>query len=66
MHGTRAPRDRGLPGVVSVEVFLASEKAAVRLDPAQVSQEAIRDAVEGAGYRVAHRTRLPSRPRAAP
>ena len=42
-----------LPGVVSVDVFLASEKAAVRLDPAQVSQEAIRDAVEGAGYRVA-------------
>ena len=42
-----------LPGVVSVDVFLASEKAAVRLDPAQVSQDAIRDAVEGAGYRVA-------------
>ena len=42
-----------LPGVVSVEVFLASEKAAVRLDPAQVSQDAIRGAVEGAGYRVA-------------
>ena len=45
--------DRRLPGVVSVEVFLASEKAAVRLDPAQVSQDAIRGAVEGAGYRVA-------------
>ncbi len=43
----------GLPGVVSVDVFLASEKAAVRLDPAQVSLEAIRGAVEGAGYRVA-------------
>ena len=42
-----------LPGVVSVDVFLASEKASVRLDPAQVSQDAIRDAVEGAGYRVA-------------
>jgi P-type Cu+ transporter len=42
-----------LPGVVSVDVFLASEKAAIRLDPAQVSQDAIRDAVEGAGYRVA-------------
>jgi Cd2+/Zn2+-exporting ATPase/Cu+-exporting ATPase len=42
-----------LPGVVSVEVFLASEKASVRLDPAQVSQDAIRGAVEGAGYRVA-------------
>ena len=46
-----------LPGVVSVDVFLASEKAAVRLDPAQVSLDAIRDAVEGAGYSVApHRT----------
>ena len=42
-----------LPGVVSVEVFLASEKASVRLDPAQVSQDAIRGAVEGAGYRIA-------------
>jgi P-type Cu+ transporter len=42
-----------LPGVVTVDVFLASEKASVRLDPAQVSQDAIRDAVEGAGYRVA-------------
>ena len=39
--------------MVSVDVFLASEKAAVRLDPAQVSQDAIRGAVEGAGYRVA-------------
>ena len=42
-----------LPGVTSVDVFLASEKAAVRLDPAQVSLDAIRGAVEGAGYRVA-------------
>jgi len=42
-----------LPGVVSVDVFLASEKASIRLDPAQVSRDAIRDAVEGAGYRVA-------------
>jgi|WetSurMetagenome_2_1015567.scaffolds.fasta_scaffold16843_2 P-type Cu+ transporter len=42
-----------LPGVISVDVFLASEKASVRLDPARVSQDAIRDAVEGAGYRVA-------------
>ncbi len=42
-----------LPGVASVEVFLASEKASVRLDPSQVSMDAIRDAVEGAGYRVA-------------
>jgi Cd2+/Zn2+-exporting ATPase/Cu+-exporting ATPase len=42
-----------LPGVVSVDVFLTSEKAAVRLDPSQVSLDAIRGAVEGAGYRVA-------------
>jgi Cu+-exporting ATPase len=42
-----------LPGVVSVDVFLASEKASIRLDPARVSQDAIRGAVEGAGYRVA-------------
>ena len=42
-----------LPGVTSVDVFLASEKASVRLDPAQVSLEAIRGAVEGAGYSVA-------------
>jgi P-type Cu+ transporter len=42
-----------LPGVVSVEVFLASEKASVRLDPQQANQDAIRGAVEGAGYRVA-------------
>ena len=43
----------GLPGVASVEVFLASEKAAVRLDPSQVSLDAIRRAVESAGYHVA-------------
>jgi P-type Cu+ transporter len=42
-----------LPGVASVDVFLASEKAVVRLDPARVNLEAIRGAVAGAGYRVA-------------
>ncbi|MCU0503649.1 MAG: HAD-IC family P-type ATPase, partial [Anaerolineae bacterium] len=42
----------GLPGVVSVDVFLTSEKAIVRLDPAQVDLPAIRGAVEGAGYSV--------------
>jgi Cd2+/Zn2+-exporting ATPase/Cu+-exporting ATPase len=42
----------GLPGVVSVEVFLAAEKAAVRLDPAQVDLAAIRKAVAEAGYSV--------------
>ena len=42
----------GLPGVASVDVFLTSEKAVVRLDPAQVDLPAIRKAVEGAGYSV--------------
>ncbi len=42
----------GLPGVASVDVFLTSEKAIVRLDPAQVDLPAIRKAVEGAGYSV--------------
>jgi P-type Cu+ transporter len=41
-----------LPGVSSVDVFLTSEKAVVRLDPAQVDLPAIRRAVEGAGYSV--------------
>ncbi len=41
-----------LPGVASVDVFLASEKAVVRLDPAQVDLPAIRQAVAGAGYTV--------------
>ena len=42
----------GLPGVASVDVFLTSEKAIVRLDPAQVDLPAIRRAVQGAGYSV--------------
>src|SRR5574341_806161 len=41
-----------LPGVESVNVFLASEKAVVQLDPARVDVPAIRKAVEGAGYSV--------------
>lgn len=41
-----------LPGVKSVEVFLASEKAVVQLDPSAVSLPQIRNAVEGAGYSV--------------
>ncbi len=41
-----------LPGVESVNVFLGSEKAIVRLDPAQVDIPAIRSAVQGAGYDV--------------
>ncbi len=41
-----------LPGVQSVNVFLGTEKAVVRLDPAQVDVPAIRTAVQGAGYDV--------------
>lgn len=39
-----------LPGVASVNVLLAAEKAVVQLDPSQVDLPAIRNAVEGAGY----------------
>ena len=39
-----------LPGVESVDVFLASEKAIIRLDLARVDVPALRRAVEGAGY----------------
>ncbi len=42
----------GLPGVESVNVFLASEKAVVQLDPAQVDISSISQAVAGAGYSV--------------
>jgi Cd2+/Zn2+-exporting ATPase/Cu+-exporting ATPase len=42
----------GLPGVESVDVFLSSEKAVVRLDPTLVKLPAIRGAVESAGYAV--------------
>ena len=41
-----------LPGVQSVNMLLAAEKAVVQLDPAQVNQDALRAAVERAGYRV--------------
>ncbi|MCQ3938772.1 MAG: ATPase P [Chloroflexi bacterium] len=41
-----------LPGVQSVSVFLGSEKAVVKLDPAQVDVQTIRAAVQGAGYDV--------------
>lgn len=41
-----------LPGVQSVNVFLGTEKAVVKLDPAQVNMPAIRAAVQGAGYDV--------------
>ena len=41
-----------LPGVQSVNVFLGTEKAVVKLDPSQVDMSAIRIAVQGAGYDV--------------
>jgi Cd2+/Zn2+-exporting ATPase/Cu+-exporting ATPase len=41
-----------LPGVETVQVFLAAEKAVVRLDPRRVDLAAVRQAVEGAGYTV--------------
>ncbi len=41
-----------LPGVESVNVFLSSEKAVIRLDPALVDLPTIRKAVEGVGYSV--------------
>src|SRR5574338_85617 len=41
-----------LPGVQSVNVFLGTEKAVVKLDPSQVDLSAIRTAVKGAGYDV--------------
>jgi Cd2+/Zn2+-exporting ATPase/Cu+-exporting ATPase len=42
----------GLPGVEGVDVFLASEKAVVRMDPAQVGMASIQQAVEKAGYSI--------------
>ncbi len=41
-----------VPGVESAEVFLTSEKALLRLDPAGVPIDLLRKAVEGAGYSV--------------
>ncbi len=42
----------GLPGVESVNIFLSTEKAVVRLNPALVDLPAIRLAVEKAGYSI--------------
>lgn len=42
----------GLPGVTSVEVYLAGEKAMLEADPRQVDLPAIRRAVSAAGYSV--------------
>jgi Cd2+/Zn2+-exporting ATPase/Cu+-exporting ATPase len=41
-----------LPGVQAADVLLASEKAIVRLDPALVDLQAIRQAVHSAGYSI--------------
>ncbi len=41
-----------VPGVESVEVFLTSEKAVLRLAPVGVSMDTLRKAVASAGYRV--------------
>ena len=41
-----------VPGVLSAEVLLSSEKAVIEVDPGQVDDAALRHAVEGAGYRV--------------
>ncbi len=41
-----------LPGVQSVNVYLGTEKAVVKLDPALVDMPAIHAAVQGAGYDV--------------
>jgi Cu+-exporting ATPase len=48
MHVQRAIA--GLDGVEMVNVFLASEKAVIQLDPGRVDMAAIRRAVEEAGY----------------
>ncbi len=42
----------GLPGVQSVQVFLSSQKAVIRLDPTQVTLEDIAKAVVAVGYSV--------------
>ena len=41
-----------LPGIQSVNVFLGTEKAVIKLDPTQVDIPTIRAAVQGAGYDV--------------
>ena len=41
---------KGLPGVEDVQVSLEGASATVRHDPAKVSVEALRAAVEGAGF----------------
>lgn len=45
-----------LPGVESVNVLLATEKAILRIDPARLDLPAIRKAIESAGYSVPETT----------
>jgi Cd2+/Zn2+-exporting ATPase/Cu+-exporting ATPase len=45
-----------LPGVAEAKVYLSSEKAIVRYDPAQVDMSTFRKAVEGAGYTLPRQT----------
>jgi Cd2+/Zn2+-exporting ATPase/Cu+-exporting ATPase len=52
-----------LPGVESVNVFLSSEKAIIRIDPARVDLPTIRKAVESAGYCVPEAVASPTPPR---
>lgn len=42
----------GVPGVVSAEVLLATERAVIELDPSRVQLDDIRQAVAAAGYSV--------------
>lgn len=49
-----------LPGVESVEVYLSSEKAVIRLDPTLVELPEIRAAVKSAGYSVPDTENPPS------
>ncbi|NQW22844.1 MAG: copper-translocating P-type ATPase [SAR202 cluster bacterium] len=43
---------KGVPGVVAASVNLGTEKASVEFVPAQVTVQAIQDAVSGAGYKI--------------
>lgn len=44
---------KGLPGVAGVDVDLASKRVTVTFDGGRVGEEAIRAAIEDAGYEVA-------------
>lgn len=51
----------GVRGVESVDVMLAAEKAIIRMDPGRTSMQAIRKAVEAAGYAVPDEAISPER-----